>query len=88
MKWFYTIDTIVEKKLGLQYEPGNLDVNKVCSDHLHKFQDTLWCSRSVFRALIAHVLAFFVKPVSGINLQTNITRSSILAVAMVLNMSL
>ena len=30
VKWFYTIDTIVEKKLGLQYEPGNLDVNKVC----------------------------------------------------------
>ena len=27
VKWFYII---VEIKLGLQYEPVNLDVNKVC----------------------------------------------------------
>ena len=27
MKWFYII---VEIKLGLQYEPENLNVNKVC----------------------------------------------------------
>ena len=29
VKWFYTI---VEIKLRLQYEPENLDVNKVCFD--------------------------------------------------------
>ena len=27
VKWFYVI---VEVKLGLHYEPENLDVNKVC----------------------------------------------------------
>ena len=27
LKWFYTI---VDIKLGLQYEPENLDVNRVC----------------------------------------------------------
>ena len=32
VKWFYTVDITVKIKLGrfVQYEPENLNVNKVC----------------------------------------------------------
>ena len=34
-------------------------------DHMHKFQNTLYCSKGAFRTPKAPVLGFFVKLVSG-----------------------